>query len=74
MANVMVRIPLVRFGGDDTPIAWRDWLFTPPGLPFFGLGAKAINVECETHFVHSAGEVTTARHRKTFGGLSDGGG
>src|SRR4051794_13118809 len=24
-----MRIPLVRSGGDETPIAWWEWLFTP---------------------------------------------
>src|SRR6516165_5651179 len=24
-----MRVPLVRFGGDETSIAWWEWLFTP---------------------------------------------
>ena len=24
-----LRVPLIRFGGDDSPIAWWEWLFAP---------------------------------------------
>lgn len=29
-----MRIPLVRSGGDDTPIAWWEWLFSPLMIMF----------------------------------------
>jgi hypothetical protein len=32
-----MRIPLVRSGGDDTPIAWWEWLFAPVLMPVFFL-------------------------------------
>lgn len=36
-----MRIPLVRFGSDDRPIAWWEWLFvpvvTPVGLTVLGI-------------------------------------
>jgi hypothetical protein len=30
-----MRIPLVRSGGDETPIAWWEWLFAPIMMPLF---------------------------------------
>lgn len=30
-----MRIPLVRFGGDESPIARWEWLFAPIMLPLF---------------------------------------
>src|SRR4051794_21512681 len=30
-----MRIPLVRSGRDDTPIAWWEWLFAPVMMPLF---------------------------------------
>lgn len=30
-----MRIPLTRAGGDETPIAWWEWLFAPIMMPLF---------------------------------------
>jgi hypothetical protein len=30
-----MRMPLVRSGGDETPIAWWEWLFAPLLMPLF---------------------------------------
>ena len=30
-----MRIPLARFGSDETPIAWWEWLFAPIMIPLF---------------------------------------
>jgi hypothetical protein len=39
-----VRLPLIRFGRDDRPIAWWEWLFLPVLMPTVGalLGIAAV--------------------------------
>jgi hypothetical protein len=39
-----VRVPLIRFGQDDSPPAWWEWFFLPVVMPaaFAVLGAAAL--------------------------------
>lgn len=37
-----MRIPIIRFGSDETPIAWWEWLFAP--LVYAALLAMALPV------------------------------
>jgi hypothetical protein len=39
-----VRLPLIRFGNDETPIAWWEWLFVPLMVPLFFVGLLCMSV------------------------------
>jgi hypothetical protein len=48
-----VRVPLIRFGADETPYAWWEWLFAPVMMPliFAGLLVMAV-VSVPVEFVY----------------------
>jgi len=39
-----VRVPLIRFGADETPFAWWEWLFAPVMMPLFFAGLLVMAV------------------------------